>query len=115
MAKSQDERRARSPRPFAPRKRGRVTTQPRGCTIIVGAVSVGGRLMPTMCGDRVVKAGRCAEHFADWKHEKETHRVQPAVVTAHLDGRRKQSPGTTASARQNRKDRAARLVQGRAA
>lgn len=38
-----------------------------GVSILVGR-------LPQPCGDKHVRAGRCAEHYADWKNAKESRR-----------------------------------------
>jgi len=48
-----------------------MTTKPKTCFV---PVTLPGGTIPAPCGDRVVKAGRCKEHYADWRNERESRR-----------------------------------------
>lgn len=91
---------------------GRRLTLPKRCRVPIRTPAF---KLPVPCGDRVFKAGQCEEHFTDAKHAREARRGQPAVVTAHLDGRKNHGTGQSASAVQNKKDRAARLMRRKVA
>lgn len=53
---------------------GRIPTRAKRCTIMVPGV--GASALPSPCESRCFKAGRCAEHYRDWRHAREARAIE---------------------------------------
>jgi hypothetical protein len=59
------------------RRRYKGPTQPKRCDILI---PLQGSMLPQKCGDRVFRAGRCIEHYNDWRNQREANRMEPQSV-----------------------------------
>jgi hypothetical protein len=53
-------------------KRG--ATAARRCSVMIPSIGAG--MVPTKCEGRCFKAGRCSEHYNDWRHAKEARGLE---------------------------------------
>lgn len=57
------------------RRRYKGKTKPKTCTILI---PVSGGMAP--CGDKRFRAGRCIEHYTDWRNAREARGHEPLTV-----------------------------------